>query len=134
MWIYGQKNGALVYGGRGSALVDKTGALHVVSDAHGYAGKGACRNEPSAQAIKSNGPIPRGLYAMTDVKDSLNTGPFTITLRPDDRNVMHGRAAFRIHGNDHENDASEGCIILARDVREKIWNSNDHVLLVVEFI
>lgn len=124
MWIYGQANGALV---EGSARI-------LVADGHGYSGKGACRNEPSAQAIKGNGPIPRGLYTIERVEDSLHTGPFTIVLTPDGRNQMFGRAAFRIHGDDNEHDASEGCIILPRTVREKIWNSGDRILLVTDFI
>ncbi len=124
MWIYGQATGALV---AGSARI-------LVAEATGYAGNGPCRNEPSAQAIKNHGPIPRGLYTLDSVADSLHTGPFTITLTPDKRNVMHGRAAFRIHGDDQEHDASDGCIILPRGVREKIWNSGDRVLLVTEFI
>lgn len=124
MWIYGQRNGALM---RGDATI-------LVAEAHGYAGRGPCRNEPSAQAIKNFGPLPCGLYTIEDPHDSAKTGPLTLPLTPNDRNTMHGRSAFAIHGDNAKNDASDGCIILARPIRERLAKSSDRILLVVPFI
>ncbi len=124
MWIYGQRNGVII---RGDARI-------LVAEGTGYAGRGPCRNEPSAQAIKNAGPLPRGLYTLERVEDNPKTGPFTIVLSPDRRNEMHGRSAFLIHGDDKEHDASEGCIILDRKTRERVWASGDRILLVAEFV
>lgn len=125
MWIYGQANGAIVSG-------DARGII--VAAGRGYSGKGACRNVPAAESIRNHGPIPAGLYTIEGCVDSPTKGPVTLQLKPDMRNAMFGRSAFLIHGDNPEHDASEGCIILPRPVREAIWSSNDRVLLVVPFV
>jgi hypothetical protein len=86
------------------------------------------------QAAKGVGPIPRGKWRMAGVKDSPNTGPYTIVLEPLPGTDTCGRADFRIHGDSIANPgtASHGCIILARPQREAIWRSGDHMLEVVE--
>ncbi|MBB4152885.1 hypothetical protein GGQ80_000773 [Sphingomonas jinjuensis] len=99
----------------------------------GYAGKGRGRNNPAMQDAKGVGPIPRGRWRLTDVKDSANTGPFTIVVEPEPGTDTRGRSAFRIHGDSIANPgtASQGCIILPRALREKIWRSGDRLLDVV---
>lgn len=124
MWIYGQRTGALV---NGSASI-------LVASGTGYAGRGPCRNEPSAQRIKNFGPLPCGLYTIERPHDSPRTGPLTLSLTPDPRNEMFGRSAFAIHGDNDAHDASDGCIIMSRTVRETLARSTDNVLLVVPFI
>ncbi len=46
---------------------------------------------------------------------------------------MFGRSGFLIHGDSvsHPGEASEGCIILDRNVRETIANDDDKYLVVV---
>lgn len=101
--------------------------------AHGYSGAGLGKNNPDMADVVGVGPIPCGLWAMTGVEDSPNTGPFTIVLEPALGTDTLGRSAFRIHGDSivHPGEASHGCIILPRAERERIWNSGDHELVVV---
>jgi hypothetical protein len=43
---------------------------------------------------------------------------------------MFGRSAFMIHGDNRTHTASQGCIILRRDLREQIDRSDDKELTV----
>ena len=99
----------------------------------GYAGHGRGKNNPSLQSAVGIGPIPSGLWSITGVKASANTGPFTILLEPKPGTQTFGRSAFRIHGDSIGNPgtASHGCIILRRAEREAIWRSGDRDLEVV---
>lgn len=101
--------------------------------ARGYAGAGRGKNNPAMQAATAVGPIPRGRWRMTGVKNSPNTGPFTIVLEPEPDTDTCGRSAFRIHGDSVANPgtASHGCIILPRATRVAIWASGDRALEVV---
>lgn len=95
----------------------------------GYAG-GNCGqnpegcNNPSMQDAPRIGPLPQGWYTMTGTEDSPHLGPFAILLEPDAENTMYGRSDFRIHGDSiaHPGEASEGCIIVPRSVREAIYS------------
>jgi hypothetical protein len=53
-----------------------------------------------------------------------------ILLEPVGHNAL-GRSLFRIHGDNAQNDASHGCVILPRNIRELIWNSGDRALTVI---
>jgi hypothetical protein len=99
---------------------------------HGYSGHDLGKNNPSMQAAKAIGPLPRGQYKMTGIGNSPNTGPNTITLVQTAGDTC-GRGDFRIHGDSlaHPGEASHGCIILPPQVRIAIWNSGDHALEVV---
>lgn len=101
--------------------------------AKGYAGSGRGKNNPAMQAAKGIGPIVCGAWTLTGVRDSANTGPFTITIEPKPGTDTMGRGDFRIHGDSIANPgtASHGCIILPRNVRERIWASGDRDLVVV---
>jgi hypothetical protein len=125
MWTWDQSAGELR---RDGAFVGK-----------GYSGNGRGKNNPSLQAAKGVGPIPRGKWKLTSVYDSKNTGPYTVVVQAQDGTVddVHqptGRSAFRIHGDSVKNPgtASHGCIILPRILRERMWKSGDHLLEVVE--
>lgn len=119
-WVWDQSAGTLWHAG---TLVSR-----------GYAGNGRGKNNPALQDVRSVGPIPRGLWRMTGVKDSSNTGPFTIVLEPEPGTDTRGRSAFRVHGDSVRNPgtASRGCIILPRAVRERMWRSGDRLIEVVE--
>lgn len=116
-------------------LIDPTGEVV----ATGYAG-GNCGqdpqgvNNPELENAKFIGPLPRGLYTIGQPVLSNHLGPFAIPLEPGPLNEMFGRGDFFIHGDrtdGHQFSASEGCVIMPRGIREKIWQSGDHSLLVV---
>jgi len=124
-WTYEQATGK---------LLDPSGE-HIVT---GYAG-GNCGknpegvNNPDMQDQACIGPLPQGVYTFTDTEDSPKLGPFAILLIPDPDNEMFGRSTFRMHGDSiaHPGAASEGCIIMPRAVREKVFNSGDNTITVV---
>ena len=105
-----------------------------VFTAVGYSGCGDGKNNPTEENIRCVGPIPEGIYDIEEPIDSPLHGPFAMHLLPSVENIMYGRSAFLIHGDslNMPGGASEGCVILSKPVREKIWNSNDHVLQVVK--
>lgn len=86
----------------------------------GYAGHGAGRNNPRAQGQHDIGPLPCGSYTYGPPHTNPKTGPVTLDLRPDAENAMLGRADFREHGDNPTHDASEGCVIMPRPVREGV--------------
>jgi len=100
----------------------------------GYSGAGRKpaegRNNPAMEGVKKKGPIPAGEWRIGAPRDSAHTGPFSIDLSPVNHDA-HGRSAFMIHGNNKADNASEGCIIMARGIRETIVASKDTKLVVV---
>lgn len=102
-------------------------------EGRGYAGHEWGKNNPDAEAVKGIGPVPCGIWAIGTPHDSPNTGRYTMNLDPRTVPDDHGRSAFRIHGDStaHPGEASHGCIILPRAVREEIWASGDRTLEVV---
>ncbi len=100
--------------------------------ARGYSGRGAAKNDPSAEHVRATGPIPRGRWRIGPPWTSRRTGPYVLSLTPEGHGAR-GRTAFQIHGDSVKapGAASSGCIILSRAVRERIWKSGDHALEVV---
>lgn len=121
MWTWDQSAGK---------LYDKNGDEIAV----GYSGYGEGKNNPAMQFKRGIGPVPRGIWKMTRVYTSENTGPYTIELCPMADTQCFGRSAFRIHGDSikQPGSASHGCIILTRTIREKMYKSGDMLLKVVE--
>jgi hypothetical protein len=117
MWTYHQKTGD---------FLDPNGERV----ATGYAGRGKGKNNPDMQHVKMEGPIPCGLWKMVSIRDSGNTGPFTIVLEPMPGTETFGRGDFRVHGDSKSSpgNASHGCPITSRPIRERMWYSTDHVL------
>jgi len=97
------------------------------SSTTGHSGaKGEYRNKSQYTDVKG-GPIPVGTYYITNVKNDLN-GSYhlnVIVLSPDSGNNMYGRYDFRIHGDNTDSTASQGCIILSREHRQKIADDFD---------
>lgn len=120
MWIYQISSGR---------MIDPNGLVV----GFGYSGKGSNKNNPESQNLTDKGPIPEGYYRIGTPHDTVTHGPFVIPLTPDTQNKMFGRSHFLIHGDSVVNPgtASEGCIIMARSVREDIAKSMDDVLGVV---
>lgn len=126
MWLYIQGSGSL-YSGTISPPFFVTA---------GYSGIGIGLNNPDLQEIHEIGPIPIGLYTIEPPIDTPTHGPYVLPLTPNPANEMFGRSGFLIHGDSvrlaNEHAASRGCIILPRDIREKIWTSEDHILKVTK--
>lgn len=120
MWTYEIKTGR---------LYDDSGELEGV----GYSGTPQYKNDPSATELEDKGPLPVGVYQITSPVDTRTHGPYVLWLDPDPSNEMYGRSAFGIHGDSviTPGTASEGCIVLPKGVREKIWSSGDHDLTVI---
>jgi hypothetical protein len=111
------------------SLYDATGVLIGV----GYSGSPEHKNDPEAQSLHNQGPIPAGRYHIGPPQDTVTHGPFVLPLTPDPANEMFGRYGFLIHGDSvvHPGTASQGCIIQSRDTRVKLWTSGDRDLIVV---
>ena len=128
MWTYSQTSGRLYRDG--------------ILRAQGYAGAGAYKNRPEAQGLKNKGPLPAGLYYIGEPvnigdpslwKDAhRHMGPFALALKPSPGNEMFGRDLFYVHGDSTPpGQASEGCMIFARPIRNEIYESGDRILEVV---
>ena len=99
----------------------------------GYAGAPGYKNDPSKEAIKNKGPIPRGKWKIgSTIAKHPKLGPVAIRLTPDGHNAR-GRSGFLIHADSIKapGTASEGCIILPRAARVAISQSEDKELEVV---
>jgi len=94
----------------------------------GYSGNTTGLNNPEAQEQHNIGPIPQGLYTISNSINHPKVGPVAMYLTPFKENDMFGRSGFLIHGDNAEQNhsASEGCIILPRTSRLQI--SNDVML------
>ena len=88
---------------------------------------------PAMQNVVRVGPIPRGTYSISAPFNSPDHGPFAMHLVPDLTNDMMGRSVFLLHGDniEHPGCASEGCVIMPRVIREKVWSSGDRKILVI---
>jgi hypothetical protein len=121
MWTYSQSTGNL-------------NAPDMSLVGQGYSGRGAGLNNPLLQNHPGLGPIPQGKWIMGKFIDDIgHKGPIVTHLSPVEGTNTFGRDGFMIHGdNMHRDDtASEGCIILAHDLRELIAKSEDHVINVI---
>jgi len=109
-WEYSQSTGILKF--------------NLSKVATGYAGHGNAKNNPAMEHVKNLGPIPRGEYKIQAPRASSRTGPYVLPLVPVGHNAL-GRTHFQIHGDSRSNPgmASNGCIVMPRAIREKIWNS-----------
>jgi hypothetical protein len=98
-----------------------------------YSGHGDAINDSSKEAMPAHGPIPRGRWLMDGVYNSAKVGPFAIILDPAPGTNAFGRSGFRVHGDNAKGDqsASEGCVIVPRNIRDDMWQLKDHVLDVV---
>lgn len=99
----------------------------------GYSGAGIYKNDPKSQGRDDEGPVPAGVYIIGAMRDTDTHGPKVLPLQPMSVNEMFGRAGFLIHGDSltEPGTASTGCIILPRQIREKVAASPDKILLVI---
>jgi len=121
MWTYEQSTGN---------LTDPQGVIL----GHGYSGNGADLDQPSDQNVPCHGPIPQGEWTIGRFFDDPHgKGPLVAHLTPMAGTETFRRSGFMIHGDNASanHTASEGCIILARALREAIMASNDRILQVI---
>jgi len=119
-WTYSQKTGELQQDGQ--------------SVATGYSGSGPGKNNPEMQTVHNVGPIPQGDWTISGPPtNTAEHGPYVLRLNPDTATETFGRSGFLMHGDSKTAPgmASQGCVILPREVREKVWQSGDRDLEVV---
>lgn len=118
-WLYKQSTGELFHDG--------------VLAGTGYSGHGQGVNNPKDQDVLCVGPIPRGEYEVGSAFVHPTTGPISMRLSPLPGTDTFGRSGFLIHGDNaqHDESASEGCIVVPCDVRQEISASTDRLLEVV---
>lgn len=115
----------------------RTGEMHLGGKVigAGYSGAGQHKNEPGSEYMPDLGPIPEGDWVISGPPETTAThGPFVLPLAPGKETETYGRSGFLIHGErlyGEPGNASQGCIVLPRDVREVIWSSGEKNLLVV---
>jgi hypothetical protein len=119
VWTYNQASGVLSKDGE--------------TIGEGYSGFGAGKNNPAMQQVQNAGPIPKGIYEIGAPHDTQSHGPHVMALSPAAGTEVFGRDGFLIHGDAiaDPGTASHGCIILARDLRDKISASGDSQIEVV---
>jgi type VI secretion system (T6SS) effector TldE1-like protein len=103
----------------------------------GYSGDPKHKDDWRSVSLQDQGPIPPGNYGILGPPVFTAThGPYVLHLYPKPGTNTFGRSGFLIHGDSIEapGTASKGCIILPRQVREFIWNSNDRDLRVVSVL
>ena len=119
-WTYSQKSGELDQNGKKLAT--------------GYSGAGNGKNNPEMQNVHNVGPIPEGDWTISGPPvDTKSHGPYVLRLIPEPETETFGRSGFLMHGDskEHPGTASEGCIIVPKAVREKVWKSGDRELTVI---
>lgn len=99
----------------------------------GYSGNGPGKNNPAMQEVENVGPIPVGSWVMSAPRDTTHHGPYAMPLTPMQDTNTFGRSAFMCHGDSipHPGEASEGCIVLPRFARQRLWESGVHVIEVI---
>ena len=115
-------------------LFNPSGALVGVGYSGGDCGKfPEGKNNPAFCNVHDKGPLPEGLYTMGEPVEHSQLGPFAIPLAPDPSNTMFGRSGFFMHGDTIENpgNASDGCIIQERAVRNNAKSWSDQQIQVV---
>jgi hypothetical protein len=122
-WVYEQPTGR---------LFNPAGLLISI----GYSGAIGYKNNPQYQNVAFKGPIPCGLYTVGAPVDDLQCGAYCLPLTPDPTNEMFGRNEFKMHGDNRAmpGTASEGCIVQPLFARQRLWESGDCTLQVVELL
>lgn len=96
----------------------------------GYSGHGEGLNSHAHETIAMVGPIPCGLWSVSRPYDDPHRGNPAFRLVP--LTYFGPRNGFLIHADNSkkDNSASEGCIILSPETRQKIVDAKVMYLLV----
>ncbi len=109
-------------GGQDFTCIDESSGITVVAGSC-YSGTGAGRNNPDMNGVPSVGPTPRGWWGIGAPQD-IRLGRPSYRLTPDpDNSVFQTRRqpqSFLIHADNAANDASEGCTICEKRIRDII--------------
>lgn len=99
-----------------------------------YSGAPGAVDDETRAAERETGPIPAGIWAIGEPVDKQELGPFCLPLTPVPGTQTFGRSAFYIHGDNaaHNQTASKGCIVAARDIRERINADPDRRIFVTD--
>lgn len=100
----------------------------------GYSGDEDHYNQPDAENMVDQGPIPRGTYTMSKFFDDPGgKGPLVCRLMPKEGTNTFGRSGFMMHGDNaqHSKTGSHGCIVLEHNVRAQVCASGETELEVV---
>lgn len=98
-----------------------------------YSGHGIGKNNHAYEKMQNIGPIPCGEWEIAHWDDHHgDKGPQVAVLLPVKHNAW-GRTAFLIHGDSisRPGEASHGCIIASRYVRDKLRASGERQLTVI---
>ena len=118
----------------------KTGSLFQYSKAEagwtwetlgkGYSGRGEGLNNPEKEDVADIGPCPVGIWAISFPFTDTKRGPLCFRLTP--LTYKGARRGFLIHGDNTSanHTASEGCIILGHELRQKLADMKADYLLV----
>ena len=100
---------------------------------YGYSGHGEGLNNSKLTNVPNEGPVPVGEWSLSDSYTHVDLGPLVFNLTPQPGTQTFGRALFRIHGDNSSlnHTASDGCIILSRQVRIAVDQSEVRTLTVV---
>lgn len=118
MYLYSQSSGQL----------SKDGVLIGI----GYSGHGKGINNPLLESIHNVGPLPKGKWQIGPAHFHGHLGSTVMSLTPISHSAF-GRGGFYIHGDNSASNrtASNGCLILNREIRRFIAISSDNSLEVV---
>jgi hypothetical protein len=101
----------------------------------GYSGHGVGLNNPQMESVHNVGPIPKGQWTISQTFTHPKLGEVVMRLEPCGGTETYGRSSFFCHGDSIEfpgmEEASHGCIVLGRPLRELIAASSDKDLEVV---
>lgn len=98
-----------------------------------YSGHGDGLNNPDMEQDRGIGPIPRGVWTIGTWEDDPHLGPCVARLAPAGSTEAFGRSGFFIHGDNARmnHSASDGCIIVPHDLRERMKTSGEMQITVV---
>lgn len=121
MLKYRQSSGELFF-------LDETGVW--VLWGVGYSGHEEGLNDPKDEGIPNVGPLPHGLWSLSPPYKDDHLGPIAFRLVA--LTYFGKRSEFRIHGDNSKKNqsASQGCLIFANDIRQKIADNKCSYIVV----
>jgi hypothetical protein len=121
MWTFESNTGRLLHDGRWCCT--------------GYSGHEEGKLNPLLQAVHNVGPIPVGRYRFEGPPFNEAGNPGVLRILPLAGTETFGRSGFLLHGDmvdpAQRGQASLGCVIMPREVREEVWASGDWDLVVL---